>query len=526
MKLKLSPFAYARLFDLHSWAGVVSSLVLYAMFVTGGLSLFREPLQMWEDPAAQDHGGERSLDALVARVATVAGGMPDELWLELPRGGRAARLAFPQGGSWKTAWLDGRDGQVVLERERLSTFLYSLHFLWHDLTGQVPYVLAGLLATAMLLALATGVLVHLKDLWRQLHQFRPHQGRRILLWDLHKVTGIMGLPFQLMYAYTGALIVLGPLVLKVFVGPVFDGDEGRARLVASGVLPADIASATAPSTEQEPMLSLDELGRRATDLVPGFAAAQVHLVHHGRPDGSVTFAALQGMAPHATTEVRLRERDGVRLPTAPASGPAATMRRWTLGLHLARFGGLPLRILFFGLALAAAVTLLSGNWIWLERRPSGKGHALLRRLTVGFGAGLWVALGALFLASRLLPLGWSSRGRAEELTFTITLLACAMAAMASGAPGTLWSRYLAVAAALFFLGPFFHGLFGHDCFVGPGGWAGRPRAALGVDIALLVVAAGLAMIAARLWSGSKVERTRSSGERGSGGFVRLESRDA
>jgi uncharacterized iron-regulated membrane protein len=521
MRFKLSPFAYARLFGLHSWAGVVSSLVLYVMFVTGGIALFREPLQVWEDPAAQDQGGRPSLEDIVARVRQSAGGVPDELWLELPRGGRATRLAFSQGGSWKAAWLGGRDGQVVLARERLSTFLYDLHFLWHDLTGQGPYVLAGLLAAAMLLALATGVLVHLKDLWRQLHQFRPHQGRRYLWWDLHKVTGIMGLPFQLMYAYTGALIVLGPLVLKVFVGPVFDGDEARARRFASGVLLEHTEDITAAPAAKTAVVSLDVLLSRATELVPGFAPEQVHLLHHGRPEATVTFSALQGLAPQTTTEVRLRECDGVRLPTAPATGPVASMRRWILGLHLARFGGVPLRFLFFGLALAAALTLLSGNWIWLERHPSGKGHALLRRLTVGLGAGLWVGLGALFLTSRLLSLGWGPRGTVEELTFTLCLLACTMAALASRAPGTLWSRYLAVAAGLFFLVPFIP-----LPIVGRGGSMVRPAAALGVDVALVVLAAALATTAVLLRPRIKRAGRVSAREPGSGGLARLESRDA
>lgn len=136
---------------------------------------------------------------------------------------------------------------------------------------------------AFVLVLVTGVLIHLKDIVRRFHQFRPDKSRRVLWSDMHKVLGVMGLPFQLMYAYTGAFIVLALLLLKTFTGPVFGGDEKRAAAVAWGSLDS---GGTRPGAAAQ-TLSLDELVARAVKLRPDLQPEFIHVMHHGRENGVV-----------------------------------------------------------------------------------------------------------------------------------------------------------------------------------------------------------------------------------------------
>ena len=167
---------------------------------------------------------------MLERALTAKGSTPDDLWFYPPKHGRGeVRMSFEDGATWTRAWVDSKANRLVPERERLADFTYSLHFLWHDLTGDWLYRVAGLLSVGLLLALVTGVLIHIKDIVRQFHQFRVKKSRRVLWSDLHKVVGVMGLPFQLMYAYTGAFIVLGPLLMAAFAGPLFGGDSKRAE---------------------------------------------------------------------------------------------------------------------------------------------------------------------------------------------------------------------------------------------------------------------------------------------------------
>jgi uncharacterized iron-regulated membrane protein len=494
MGLKLSRHAFTRLWDVHAWAGVLGGLVLHVMFLCGGIALFREPLTAWEEPLARGAAPAYALQTAAATAVHALGAAPDELWLYPPLGGRGApRVSYadPAGGDWKMAWIDAAAGRVVVERGRVAAFLYQLHFLWHDVTGQGLYYAAGALAVLMLVAIVTGVLIHLKDLLRQLHQFRAERARRVMWSDMHKVLGVMGLPFQLAYAYTGAFIVLAPLLLRVFVGPVFGGDVARAEAATRG---AAVEAAESPGLEAAvPGLPIDALVERARAASPGLEVTAVALRHHGRVNAVVDVVGHGAGVPRSDASVRVRAFDGAVLRVSALAGEdaARAARRWIEGVHFARFGGAGARLVLLGLALASCATILSGNWVWLarrERRRAGRGHRLLARLTTGVGAGTFVAVAALFLSAGILPLGWPARGAAQEVTFLAALAACVAWALAARDARPLWSRQLAVAAGLF---------GGASLFAGSGLVGAGPRlpSVVGVDIALAVAALSCAWVA-------------------------------
>jgi uncharacterized iron-regulated membrane protein len=494
---KLSPHAFMRFWDLHAWAGVVGGLVLHIMFLTGGISLFRGQLETWGEPLAQGGTRHGSLQQEMDRGLAALGRTPADFWFHPPKDGHgAARLTYqvPGEADRTRAWIDPERHRVVPEREPLSDFIYGLHYLWHDATGDWPYYGAGFLSVALLVVLVTGVLIHLKDIVRQFHQFRPEKSRRVLWSDMHKVLGVMGLPFQITYAYTGAFLVLGGLVLQGFVGPVFGGDEERAESVAWGA-PERTKAKAGPVTA---VLTLDELVARARSARPGVVLEPYRLRNHGHANGHFEAWGDEG-TPSASVAVRLRETDGGVLGVQDyGEGASGGARRWINSLHYAYFGGPAIRFLFFVLALATCGTILTGNWVWLARRDARRGswgNRLLSRLTAGVGAGTFVALAALFVASRLLPLELVGRGTIEELVFVATLLACIAWSIVSKNERRLWWQQLAVAGALLLAVPPLAarwssaGLFG----AGP-----RIAAVAGVDVGLLVTACVLCGTAAAL----------------------------
>jgi uncharacterized iron-regulated membrane protein len=489
--MKLSPHAFTRFWDVHAWSGVIGGLVLYLMCFTGSITLFHEQLRVWEEPLAQRAATAHPLHAVLEHGLAVAGPIDGEPWFYPPgRQHGLGRLSYraPGDPEWKQAWIDVEGPSLVPERERLTSFLYSLHFLRHDATGEWLYYLAGLLAVALLLAIVTGVLIHLKDLIRQLHQFRPEKSRRVMWSDMHKVLGVMGLPFQLMYAYTGAFIVLGPLVLQVFIEPVFGGNQQRADELAWGLAPPT----TAEAGPRAAVLSADELFHRALDATPGIVES-VKLIHHGRENGIFEVRAKTADTPRGRVTVQLREVDGEVLHLAPPrnEGATAATQRWILGLHFASFGGLVLRLLFFVLGLATCVTILTGNWIWLARRETDRasaGNRLLSRLTTGFGVGVPVATATLFLASRLLPLAWSARGRAEELIFILVLAFCIAWALAVRDAAAVWWQGLAAAGVALLPVPLLATRWSEVGLFGSGLQHGS---VVGVDIALLLASLSL-----------------------------------
>lgn len=510
--MKLSAHAFTRFWGVHAWAGVIGGLVLYAMFLTGSITLFHEQIAVWEEPLAQrTRTGDLSLKATLESGLAAAGPTRDEVWLYPPSAGHGtAKLSYRSADAetWRTAWIDVERGTLVPERERLSSFLYAIHFLWHDATGDWLYYGAGGLAVALFLVLVTGVLIHLKDLVGQFHQFRTDKSRRVLWSDMHKVLGVMGLPFQLMYAYTGAFIVLGPLVLQAFTSPVFGGDRQRAEAVAWGRA-NDVP--VKPGARVD-VLPLDDLVSRAKALVPTLQPEAIAVAHHGHEHGVARVHGMMAATPGVHGDVYLRQFDGKLLQLSSPSTESSTgaTRRWLLGLHYAYFGGLAARFLFFALGLATCVTILTGNWIWLARRESRRerrspGNLLLAGLTVGVGAGTLVATAALFLTSRLLPFDVRDRGSVEEVVFLSVLVFCIVWACMVENRGALWWQGVGLAGVLLLPVPILAarwsdaGLFG----AGP-----RIGAVVGVDVALLV--SSLALIATALALRSLSIRERPS----------------
>ncbi|WP_437633787.1 PepSY-associated TM helix domain-containing protein [Sorangium sp. So ce854] len=489
MAKKLSRHAFTTFWDVHAWTGVIGGLLLHVMFLSGGITLFRRQLAVWEEPLTQERSSieQTGLQATLDRALAAAGTTPEQIWLDLPEGGLgAARIQYFAQGEAVSSWVHE---EIVPERERLSEFLYELHYLWHRATGDWLFYLGGLLCVALLLALATGVLIHLKDIVRQFHQFRPDRKRRVLWSDMHKVLGVMGLPFQVLYAYTGAFFVFLGVLVPVFTGPVFGGDAARADLAAWGASFADEPARGAPARG----LTLDELTARARAAEPRLVPERLRIRHHGLDSGTVELrGAIEGV-PFARGVVRLRATDGavLSLDAPGAEGARSGAFRWIYGLHYADFGGVTLRILFFVLALATCATILTGNLIWLARREARReslGNRLLARVTVGFGAGTIAAIAALFLASRVFPLDWGARAAAEDLTFVVVLGLCVAWALAARDGGRLWWQQLGLAGLLLLPVPALAARWSGAGLFGAGQKLG---AVVAVDVALLVTAAAL-----------------------------------
>jgi uncharacterized iron-regulated membrane protein len=490
-QMKLSAHAFTRFWDLHAWAGVLGGLVLYVMFFMGAITLFHGEIETWQEPLAQQAPLRVSHQALFERALAKLPAEPEDVWFH-PQATGAAQLGYadPKTGSWRRLWIDGSSGELIPARERLADFLYNLHFLWHEVTGDWLYRLSGFLAIAFLLAIVTGVLIHLKDIVRQFHQFRPEKSRRVLWSDMHKVFGVMGLPFQLMYGFTGALIVLAPLMLGAFVGPVFGGDEKRAETALWGTPAAGSETAGARAV----VLPLDELAARARAAEPRLLPESYRVRYPGHKIGAVGVQGpIRGTTPEVYGEVRLRLVDGTVLHVdSPASETATSATwQWVRGLHYAHFGGLPLRLLFFVLALATCATILTGNWVWLARREARRespGNRWLAGLTAGVGGGTVVATAVLFLVSRLLPFDFPDRGRTEEIVFVGVFVLCLVWACSVENRRALWWQGLGLAGVLLAPVPLLAarwspaGLFGSGPSI---------PAVVGVDVAILSVAFAL-----------------------------------
>jgi len=430
--VKFTPRTFRIQWDLHAWAGVLASLFLFVIFFCGVFSLFREELEIWQDPAfhtAPPGEAPPSFDALLKQAAGQG---------VFPRGAHVGLLTheetrlvtaylFEPTGV-KEVWMDPSTGTSLSARSRLASELYWMHFFY-----RVPWgmELSGLLAVAMLATLVSGLVIHLKDLRRQWWSFRPALKLRFSSSDAHKVLGVFGLPFTAMMGWTGAILCISGLLAQGLTSTVYKGDANRVAALRGYAQP--VREETKRDAVMRP---LDELVARARAAVPGATGTPRYVDFQLQGDANAWAGVYFQMEPLGADHFAMMDAvSGEPFATSTHyRTPLFSFERVLFDLHYAHFGGLLLKLLYAVLALAMCVVIITGNLIWLERRDEARarwGNRLLERLTVGVSAGLALGCGVYFASNRALPWSLTDRGDWE---FGLFLGAWALAAAVALVP--------------------------------------------------------------------------------------------
>lgn len=485
------------LLEVHTWTGLVVGLVLYVMLLFGGFALYREEFGRWEDRAqhvapVRGEGHDEAAQALLERELPAG---VRRYFVHRPGDGAPLHIAWhpvPGQEDWRSLAIDPVRGTVTPSDTHASAFIFQLHFLWHEAAPALYYV-AGLIAVGFLLAIVTGVFFHLKHLGPQLGRFRPEQTTRVATTDLHKVLGAFGIPFQLVFAITGAFIVLGSVIVKAYMGPVLGGNEALAEQMLWGE--------AVPLAHPIPVEGdLDDRIALAERHVPGLEVFRFSVSDRGQPGETLE---IEGKEPTHLGGQAVVEFEGpgrpltaVWMASNQGLGPAIT--RWIFGLHYARFGGSVLRFVYLILALAAAATAISGNLIWLARKGAMT-HRYLAACTEATGTGALVASAAILLASRFLPTSMADRAHVEELIFAGAFLLVMLDSMIARDAHRAFVRHLVLIGLGFVAMPISTAMIGSrglfSLLVGRGSDGGS---VVGVDSAALVLGLASVALAVRL----------------------------
>lgn len=216
---------------LHTWAGVVIGSLLFAIFWMGTLSVFDREIDRWMMPATRLAAppASVSLDATVRPAAgKLTAGSP-QWFVTLPTE-RTPTLRFgyhdAASDGFVSRHIDPRTGTVLPDQKSLggSGFIFPFHFSLHLRWFDIGYWLVGLAGMAMLVLLASGVVIHHKILV-DFFTFRPKKTLPRSSLDLHNLTGVLALPFHFVMALSGLCLILAWLrdgaafgsVLSVFL---------------------------------------------------------------------------------------------------------------------------------------------------------------------------------------------------------------------------------------------------------------------------------------------------------------------
>ncbi len=457
--------------DLHTWAGLLVGWILYAMFLTGTVSYFKDEISQWmrpelahqlevPDPAA---AAQRVADTL----ATVAAGSP--LWgMEMPTDRHNVVSAFwrtvgapPGKRTFDSGTFDPATGQKVAARETHGgEFFYRFHFQFHYMPVLWGRWLAGFCAMFMLVAIVSGVITH-KKIFVDFFTFRWGKGQRSWL-DAHNALSVFGLPFHLMITYTG-LVTLMAMYMPWGQQAAFKTPAERQQLTAQ--LNASPPPGK-PSGIPAKLAPIDDMVRQAQARWGQHNISRVTIAHAG--DASARVTVLRGEAARVSMSPQYLVFNGATgklLETRDSVGPAAEVRGVMYALHLGRFSDLQLRWLYFIVSLAGTAMVGTGLVMWTVKRrqklPDPErpyfGFWLVERLNIAAIAGLSVAMTAMLWGNRLLPAELAARGAWEIHLFFIAWAATLLVALMRPAKKA-WIELLWLGAALLALLPVLNAL--------------------------------------------------------------------
>jgi len=486
---------------LHTWTGLIFGWLLFAIFLSGTLSYFKEEISHWAQPELRSHALDPLASLGLAQGYLEANAGHSASWMIRLPSEREAALSVgwrdPEGGrrGFVRKSLDAQSGQPVEARDsRGGDFFYRFHF-----ELQMPYPWGRWLSTfcafIMLLGLVTGIITH-KKIFKEFFTFRPGKGQRSWL-DGHNAIGVLVLPFHLMISYS-SLVLFMYMVMPAGILASYGGSTNGYfnDLFGRDEVPKVANVAT-------PLVPLERLYAKVQEQVPGARIGFIQVQNPGDLNARVTFtqSAADHVAYKRSASWTFDGATGALLKQgAPES--AAMMTSFSFaGLHMGNYAGPWLRWLYFVFGVAGTAVIGTGLVMWLGKRQLKHAKSeripgelrLVEVLNIASMSGLLLAVAAFFWANRLLPVGLEGRADWEINSFFLLWALSLLHAVLR--PGRrAWAEQLGLGALAFALLPLLNALttgqgLDHSLAVGDWAMAGFDLTALGTGVFLAWAAA-------------------------------------
>ena len=238
------------------------------------------------------------------------------------------------------------------------------------------YYLLGVLGVLLIFLCLSGAIIWWPGLRALAGSFAVRRGRGNYVrdLDLHRLVGIVAVPFLLMWGVTGAAFYFHWPAQAYFA-----------------LLPGEAHEDPPPPTPGTgPMLSLEQAQAVALAAHPGAQVAGISEIHPERPDGSYGFRLYQGYDPYhhwnyaGSRYVGVDSHGGGIQDYAPErSGAPLTEQLWDdgfyYGLHFgSTVSGLP-RVIWLLFGLSPVLLGITGTTVWLTKSRGNRNRRRRRR---------------------------------------------------------------------------------------------------------------------------------------------------
>ncbi|MEM8565794.1 MAG: PepSY-associated TM helix domain-containing protein [Bacteroidota bacterium] len=451
-KLKgLGTRTYNALFHTHTVAGIVISFALFVIFYAGAYSLFRHDVQQWENTDLRQPVPESfDYDLALQRVDSVYGGLNYHQNTNIRVPNSESPVMYVYGAIDKTdsttermaAYINPIDMSVQDVQAPLTTVNNTIYFLHYF--RQIPVIglyLSGFVALFFLFAIITGVLIHWQNLLTKFYAFIKEGQWKTIWTNAHTVLGVIGLPFQLIYAITGAFFGLLILILLPAATLLYEGDQEK---LVNKVNPAAALKVDENAADYD-HYKLTHLAAQIRQEYPGFEIGNIRVQNYGKEDALAFWNITdhQGILSDGSLAMRLKEGKVLEeyslLPNK--RDYSYSVINFITKLHFANFGGYTMRVIYFILAMITCFMIISGVLIWRTARDHSKYtyrqrlfHHKVTKIYLAICLSMFPAFAILFLANKLVPIGLEGRIDVVNQIFFLGWLGLTVL-------GSFWNNY-------------------------------------------------------------------------------------
>lgn len=433
----------------HTWFGLVTGFLLFAVFWMGTLSVLDKEFDRWMHPQSRSAQGSccqmtaKNLDTVLQKAMELSpNAVSIRIRMPTKRTPMAQLRLMGSDKNSSTYWVDPHTGKVLSTDHTLggSGFFFPFHYKLNIAWMSVGHYLAGFAGVVMLALLISGVVLHRK-LLAEFFVFRPQKNKRRSLLDLHNLSSVVALPFHLLITMTGLLIFFS-VYFSWATLRTFDGDAAQAQKALNGFENLPSSGMTVSKAEQELAL------KHTHALIQAREAIWSKTVEQAAQADSIQIRNLSDA--NATLEVRqVFSEQGIQMNThvdtlllhtgelihAHQPGAVKGFTHWINGLHFIQFAHSGLRVLYVVGGLLGCLMIHTGFLFWLETRKAKysqknqAGFAWVQALTVSSTLGLMIASAAFLVSNQLIPDQTAHRASLEVAVFYWVWAFCLVASL-------------------------------------------------------------------------------------------------
>lgn len=434
---------YNVFFNTHTVSGIVISVALYVIFFTGAFALFKDEIEAWEDGKHSQNIARENIDydfllkklsenhQLTSRdIRFYLGHESDNIYVLTSAAKDTVNI--PDEAKYQNYQaINIHTGETAsyVEKYSLGEFLYRLHFF-----TQIPTIgiyLAGFVSLFFLFAIVTGVIVHWKKIISNFYQFNPKIALKRVWTDAHTALGVIGLPFQFMYAVTAAYFCLSLFVLLP-ANFLYGGDQTK---LMEDLRPDRKTYEWIAKTDKE-IPSVNQFVKENANRWSHFNSSYVLIKNYGGTNmkycliGELDYKERFLSSGMVFYDFETDKTSIIRNPNE--SKYTDDIQLSISRLHYGNFGGIAIKIIYFVLALITCFVIITGVLIWIEARNK-KSMSLKQRLYTAKVGHIYLAIclslfpvtTLFFLVVKLLPEAYQTQKMSILYTwfFVVWLLA-------------------------------------------------------------------------------------------------------